>query len=288
MHFPRHWARGTATVTGAGRRPHEFICWGWSDESARAAEALGQERARRLGERILAGDRPDRYHYGDRPLREEVLETVGDRKSDLRAVISRNTYGCRILNTASILFVDVDLPPATFVERLKYRLRALLGHPGPTTRQRHEAAALEKLRALLAADPHQGARIYRTAGGLRYLFTHALFEPRSDAVRALMARLDADPLYTQLCLAQESFRARLTPKPWRCGVAAPMERWPWAGPEAEMRFRRWEAVYGRAAREYATCDFVAALGDSRTHPAITDIVAVHDRQARATTRLPLA
>jgi len=33
--------------------------------------------------------------------------------------------------------------------------------------------------------------------------------------------LGADPPYRRLCRTQKCFLARLTPKPWRCGVAKP-------------------------------------------------------------------
>ncbi len=61
-----------------------------------------------------------------------------------------------------------------------------------------------------------GWRIYRTRAGLRLLATHALFDPETAAADGVFDALGADPLYRQLCKTQKCFRARLTPKYWRC------------------------------------------------------------------------
>jgi hypothetical protein len=50
------------------------------------------------------------------------------------------------------------------------------------------------------------------------LAVHDLFDPTSAITLAALRELGSDPKYVQLAKAQECFRARLTPKPWRCGV----------------------------------------------------------------------
>ena len=106
-------------------------------------------------------------------------------------------------------------------------------------------------------------------------------DPKSDLVLGTMQALAADPLYVKLCLAQESFRARLTPKPWRCGVAASEVRWPWPSSEVEARFRQWEGGYMTAAQGFGTCRFVGGYGNSTVHPGIVAVVEVHDRRTKA-------
>ena len=65
MHFPRFWAKGTSD--GA-------VCWRWSDTSQADAQQQADRRAGELAALLASGQRLDRYSYGDRPLREEILE----------------------------------------------------------------------------------------------------------------------------------------------------------------------------------------------------------------------
>ena len=64
--------------------------------------------------------------------------------------------------------------------------------------------------------PGWGVRVYKTCAGYRGLVTHATFDPTADATLDLMRQFRCDPQYVTLCKRQESFRARLTPKGWRC------------------------------------------------------------------------
>jgi hypothetical protein len=48
-------------------------------------------------------------YYPNRPGRELVLEEIKNAAGELLAVVTRNSYGCRVLNTARVMFVDVDL-----------------------------------------------------------------------------------------------------------------------------------------------------------------------------------
>jgi hypothetical protein len=91
-----------------------------------------------------------------------------------------------------------------------------------------------------------------------------------------MRSLHCDPLYVKLCSVQECFRARLTPKFWRCGATRPPVRFPWADDAQELRMREWEAAYHAAADRYATCELVATLGSLGTTAEAERIMAVHD------------
>lgn len=288
MKLPRYWAKGTIEVSDENRQNHLFSCWGWSDESMSDAEKKGKAKASRLAELILKGRRPERYIYGDRPLREEILEEFRNRQGKLYAAVTRNSYGCHILNTTNIMFADVDLPQPTFLENLKHRLQKLLGTSRPPPIQQLEQAALVKLEMMIKDNPHLGVRVYRTRAGLRYLFTHDLVDPHSEIAMQTLKALEADPLYIKLCNAQESFRARLTPKPWRCGMVAPSDRWPWSSGTAEARFRQWEGKYVSSAQMYSTCRFIRRYGNPNLHPALTNVVGVHDRRTKATLEMKLA
>ena len=79
-------------------------------------------------------------------------------------------------------------------------------------------SAIAKVENWTRNNPDWGWRIYRTRAGLRLLATHALFDPEAAASDGVFDALGADPLYRQLCKTQKCYRARLTPKPWRCGI----------------------------------------------------------------------
>lgn len=288
MKLPRYWAKGTIEATDRIGQNHPFSSWGWSDESVSDARKKGVENASRLAKRILEGDRPDHYLYGDRPVREEILEDFRNWQGKRYAAITRNSYGCHVLNTANIMFVDVDLPRPTFFENLKHSIQRLLTISAlPPTRQ-YEAKVLAKLELLIKDNPNWGVRVYRTRAGLRYLFTHDLFDPKSDLVLQTMKTLEADPLYVKLCQTQESFRARLTPKPWRCGVASPSFTWPWPNAEAEANFLQWNGQYAISAQQHATCRFINEYGNSKSYSPITTIVEIHDQRTKATLEMQLA
>ncbi len=133
-----------------------------------------------------------------------------------------------------------------------------------------------------------GWRIYRTRSGLRLLATQALVDANSDAVNRVFDALGADPLYRKLCNSQKCFRARLTPKPWRCGLLSKPGRWPWLDEKQENRFRKWETRYQNYSAKWATCEFVRQIGNPVIHPGVHTILKLHDERTRAESKLQLA
>lgn len=297
MHFPRFWARGeSALVTPVNPQtgePRPLRCWGWSDVSLAEARELGQRRAARLASRLLAGEKPERYGY-DTPFREEVLEEwrepVGA-GAEPWAVVSRNAYGCRVLNTRNILFADLDAPSPDF--SWKTMLLYLLGRGAKVRlqneerRRRWELEAGKRIEEILLA---RGAsvRVYRTFGGIRCLLTSEQAEPDDDGTIEILRDLGSDPLYVRLCLARGCFRARLTPKPWRCGLPALDVEYPWETDEARADMKSWVVRYRDVCGGYATCDLVAALGSGATDERIARVIAYHDRETGVGSGRPLA
>jgi hypothetical protein len=262
MQIPRFWAPARDVVEAPDGSRKELTAWGWSDASREAASRLARERLERLAARVRAGSDLPRYPYASRPLREQVLESID---GGAEAVLTRNAYGAIVLNAARTLFIDVDLPTPGFADRM----RQLWGQPSTS-----EAAALGRVKATL--DGGGGSyRLYRTAGGFRILGTDSRIEPGS-------------PESERLCRAQKSFRARLTPKPWRCGLAAPPGEYPFEREEDQAAFARWLDEYARASESFATCRFVEAIGWGRVHADNAAIVALHDARSRAASGLPLA
>lgn len=282
MHFPKHWARATHTHTDLNGKRYSFTCWGWSDESLADAQRLAEDRAARLAAKLSRGEPLNRYGYSDRPLREEQLEVYDDEAGKTLAVITRNSYGALVLNAARAMFIDIDLPEA------KSAGGGFLGKLFGGKQSSPEEDALERIKRWAARRPDNGVRVYRTAAGLRGLVTSYPFHPADGEAQAILRELGSDPLYITLCRAQESFRARLTPKPWRCGMPNPPSPFPHETSQAQHGHAQWLVKYETAATQYATCRLVGHYGDTRPHPEIEPIVAVHDKHALAAHKLPLA
>ena len=214
MKIPRYWAKGSVADMhvrnpATGEIMENFGCWGWSDTSVAEAEERGKQRANNIAEMVRKGTRPDRYLYGDRPMREEIVEEWERDDGTPYAAITVNAYGCRILNTATVMFVDVDFPVISALHLLKHRLTRIWGDRGPSPRERQESDALAKVENMIKMDRQCGVRAYRTYAGLRYLITHAHAEPAAESTLRAMEALGADPLYVRLCKVQECFRASM-------------------------------------------------------------------------------
>jgi hypothetical protein len=125
-------------------------------------------------------------------------------------------YGALVLNTTDLFIADVD---------------AGIGDPGDAWYHRiiDERQLIEKIEALMAGttwvygDPlrvHGHFRLYKTYAGYRVIGIGTgldVCDPRESRWYDVARFLVTDPLYVKLCFKQECFRARLTPKPWRCG-----------------------------------------------------------------------
>jgi hypothetical protein len=246
VHFPKFWARGQASAGGSSAS-----CWRWSDISEDDARQKATQRAGELAKLFASGSRLDHYSYGDRPAREEIVQTLDD-----SAAITRNAYGALVLNAARAMFIDVDF-----------------GDDG------REGSAIQRVQQWTAAHPELAIRVYRTHAGLRLLVTNHTFDPKSPEALRLLEEVGSDKLYIQLCKAQASFRARLTPKPWRIGMRPPRVRFPYESSEAESELRRWVSEYDGASRQVSVCKLLEATGPATVLDEIRPLLAYHDRVA---------
>jgi len=218
--FPRYWGKASARATAPDGRTLVFACWRGSDLSVDDARTSARMAAEEVAARAAqSGEPPRAYLYGERPMREEVVRELAAGDGGPAAVVTRNSFGCLVLNTARVMFVDVDFPRSSQPSSVGW-LERLLGRSGQGSGDGAEAQARERLDAWVRTHPGTGFRVYRTRAGLRYLGTSDVYEPASAAAETLLEALGCDPLYVRLCRAQQSFRARLTPKPWRCGRIA--------------------------------------------------------------------
>jgi hypothetical protein len=285
----RYWTRASGEASGPAG-PVRVTARGWSNDSLEAAREVARATARRLAERLVSRrDPPKAYLYGERPLPEPVLREFPGAGGP-GAVVTRNGYGALVLNSAQLMFVDIDREdpaPSRAAGDLVSGILSLFGKAAPAPPPAAADGVVAGMKRVTEAN-RLAARVYQTAGGYRVIVTDQTLEPGSGASEQLLRQFGADPLYVRLCRLQLSFRARLTPKPWRCGLGMPPASFPFETPQDEARFRAWEAQYARAAEAYATCRYVTTLGGDRLAPGFGDLITYHDQETRATTDLPLA
>jgi hypothetical protein len=253
------------------------------------ADALdvAHEQLRSALAAIRSGVRVGGY-YPRAPLREPILdERITDGEQVL--VVTRNRYGAEVLNTDRFVIADVDIPelqqPTRGVLRRMFR-RGPAGDP-----LAEPPAVVERLATIAdwaRANPGLGVVVYRTASGLRVFVTGVDVPASSVAADRILAEVGADPIYRELCRAHGTFRARLTPKPWRLpATRAPLGRWPFASGRAERRFQRWLADYEAAAIPFAVCRRLATYGPGPS-TLEAQIIQLHDDRTKVAARIPLA
>lgn len=280
MRVPRCWKRVEERVADGQGGSLPLAAWGSGDDEA-AAEADGRERLSRAAALMAAGNQPGHwYGYPDRPVREEILQTFEDAPGDAStqmAVVTRNGYGAVILNTARMLFLDVDIESG-----MRETIRGWFWKTTP------EQKRLEQLQHVLAGRGEMGFRIYRTAAGFRVIGLGREFDPAGRDAEDLMLATGTDEQFRRLCRVQRCFRARLTPKPWRCGVPRPWIRYPYLNATAEQEMRKWIEKYERQAAHYATCRLVAEIGTGAAEGDQSLLLELHDGITKASSSLPLA
>ena len=257
---------------------------GWNRSSTDAAEALSVARARLTfaaaqcqGRRALSSN--GKYYGITKAHQEEIVLNISSTQTS-DAVVTRNHYGSLVLNAAHALFIDVDADEPGVVQPLAGAF--LRGGP------KYWQSMFDDLRVVLQSEANEGFRIYRTAAGFRLLATTHEFEPGSPPSNRLMQAVGADAAFVKLCRIQKNFRARLTPKPWRCGTRLPPNSYPRESAEQQRRFTQWRSQYEHACRPRATCQYLGHVGPSDIHRRIAPIIELHDRETKAFQSLQLA
>lgn len=278
MKFYKHWARAAERVR-LDSEVFNVVRYGWSNVGAGEALEKARELCAQTANIFKGGAFPDTYLYSDVPLREEIIKSFGDQQQPY-AVITRNSYGCQVLNTSRVLFADVDLPPEQVFPSLKQLIlgiaATLFGAPVKSNSESESDRILGEIGEFVKESPGLGMRVYRTAAGFRCIETTREYDPVSEETGELLEYLGSDPLYAKLCNVQECFRARLTPKCWRLGFEKPSARFPWANDAEEKAMLAWEKQYQELSTGFSTCEFIKSFGSDVMHPNVAPIVHLHD------------
>lgn len=291
MNIHRYWAWKDVEANGPDGRAFCFTVRRGSDLSEEDAARRADDAARDLAARVRSGGPPPKwYEYSMRQLPEPILEEFHDDAGARLGAITINRFGCEVLNTQQLAFLDIDLVPArrrgVFLSRLFGGGHGARGEePGASPAE----GAIDQLRAWVSEHPGTSVRVYRTTAGLRYLFVSPSMQPRDALHEPVYEQLGCDRLYRRLCVAQNCFRARLSPKPWRIGVEG-SPAWRVDRLEASPEeYERWHRGYLERARGFAACEFVETVGEVHEPDAsVRRMIDVHDERAGVGTGLPLA
>lgn len=284
--IPQMWESTQGRAVGPDGSDIIVRSWGWSTTSRDEARQMAQQRLPQVIEQA-AQEFGHGGYYPRAVLREELLEEVHDDSGSLIAAVTRNRYGAEVLSVDAVLIADVDLPQRSSPTSTGMWGRLFGGGRSGTSAADHEGEALQRLGAFAGDHPEWGTHVYRTAGGLRVLVTGTNARPGAAKATQILQAMDSDPLYVELCTTHETYRARLTPKPWRIGMGALRTDWPTERPSGDDLRQRWVSRYDTASAGRASCERVASFGAAAdaTEQRLLDL---HDMRGKADSGLPLA
>ncbi|MFT5779252.1 MAG: hypothetical protein ACI837_002209 [Crocinitomicaceae bacterium] len=175
---------------------------------------------------------------------EEIIHEV-----DEHNIVTRNRYGALVLNSKHLLFIDIDDYSRSFLGFFRKRV----------SNKEYMLKRIEKT-ATKTRYSSFGFRVYETSKGYRVLVTNKDFDPRSRDTIDLMKDFNVDRIYMSLCIRQNCFRARLTPKPYRIRQKGIKVQYPHRSPEEEVKMQTWISEYDEKSRKYSTCKLVSEFG----------------------------
>ena len=278
MKVAKFWARESGEVEDPTGYRYLLISWSGSNTGLAEAKRKALEKLSHWTSQLQQGKPIGDYPYEDKDdIREELIHEQNDDNGNLIAAITRNRYGALVLNAANMLIADVDLPPVAKQGLFKRIFSAFANRDGqksPANQNRDNCR--RRFHDFQREHPDLTLRIYETFAGFRLIVVNKTFDPLDKNTVKLLEELDSDKLYIRLCKSQACFRARLTPKPWRCDFKAPPNLYPRQDANEKRRFTEWQNDYEAASAGYAVCRFVGELGNGKADEAIRQILQLHD------------
>ena len=157
------------------------------------------------------------------------VEPVTELIRPAEAWIVRCLYGSEVLVTcgdSALPMIDIDCPPFD------------------------DEPLGECSRLLQELELNLQLRVYQTAHGFRLLVENQTIKPNGQLYRLLARAFHCDDSYLRLCIQQECYRARLTPKP---------------GAEPGT----------------TTCRYLGTVGDAGIDEALAPLIQLHDERTGA-------
>jgi len=255
MRIFRFWAE-YGTVLDVHGMPQAAKARGGSNISVEDALEDAKEKLNKA-QRIINGEIGRDKNY-ETDIVEEIIETI-----DEHNIVTRNRYGALVLNSKNLLFIDIDQYRRTLFDRIfrsSIPTKQLMLQRIQTTMQKPRYATF-------------GFRLYETAKGYRLLVTGVDFAPRSLESKMLMRAFEADMLYQWLCVEQNCYRARLTPKPYRIEQKAIRVSYLGRTHQQQQELDAWVHAYTNRSRAFSTCRLISSSAIAQTNR----VIEYHDR-----------
>lgn len=280
MKIAKYWSKQYLDFDNPPHPPAQLVFWGMSEHSEQDAAANAQNQLQRWAQQLREGISISRnYQLDMQEIREELIEDILLPDGTRIGAITRNAYGALVLNTEYLLIVDIDTP----APGLWRRILAWFGLSFPS-----KARVIQTLEHIQQQQPEITLRIYETFAGLRVFLIHQSFKHDSEQARQWLSRLGADKRYKKLCELQQCYRARLTPKPWRCAITyPPTNSYPRENALTQQRFANWIKRYEANSSQFSAVHLIKQLGRPAQDMIIRQLIEVHDRHAINGTK-PLA
>ena len=219
-------------------------------------------------QKIIDGElAPDDNYEAD--IVEEIIEII-----DENNIITRNRYGALVLNSKKLMFIDIDEYTKSVVDiffRANYTTKQLM------------LKKIEKI-ASMSKYSELGFRVYETFKGYRVMVCSKDFNPRSNESSFILNEFNSDYLYRMLCIKQNCYRARLTPKPYRIKQKKTKVIYPDRTEEQQENLLNWIKEYNQKSELFSTCHLVKEFGKINAHK----VIEYHDNIAGVKKRNPLA
>lgn len=280
MKIAKYWSKQHLDFNDPPNPPAQLVFWGVSEHSEQDAASNAQSQLQRWAQQLRDGiSISSNYQLDMQEIREELIEDILLADGTRIGAITRNAYGALVLNTEYLLIADIDTPAAS----LWRRILAWFGISYPT-----KARIIETLAQIQQQQPEVTLRIYETYAGLRVFLIHQSFKHDKAQAAQWLGRLGADKRYKKLCELQQCYRARLTPKPWRCAMPRPPSAtYPRENALTQQRFANWLTRYEANSSQFSAVHLIKQLGRPAQDMIIRQLIEVHDRYAINGTR-PLA
>ena len=245
----------------------EITCYGGSNYSPDEARARAREKAQKI-QRKIRGEKHLFEQY-EAEIREEILQVIDD-----HSAITRNRYGAQVLNAENLMILDIDKPKASLGDWFKKK-----------DAESEKATIFDMVRKLATTSKYRDYcfRIYETYQGARVIVLGKPFDPRDRETQRIMDEFNCDPLYTRLCIKQDCYRARLTPKPYRIQMRAYKVKFPRDGDDTE--FQQWLRDYEAQSRNFGVCRLIEQVGAGHS---LNDVIRFHDDISGVNFKQPLA
>ena len=268
MRVFRYWVRYSDELVVGGEKQISSV-YGGSNTSLEDAIREAKDRLEKVQAKILHGRVLKNRDY-EVDIREEIVQEI-----DSQNIITRNRYGALVLNSENHMFIDID-QNKRFMGLWDRLLRDNVPRKELLQQKIIKKLSSKKYRAT-------NARVYETNNGFRVVLLKEADSPRNKKMIRIMKDLFVDPTYLFLCIRQNCYRARLTPKPHRINQRRIRVRFPERTEEEERALRSWLDEYESKSSGVATCRLVYAQ-----NKLISDkVIMVHDDISKASSNYVL-